>query len=143
MVVDINDGSKYINSYYGTDTFKNINGIVGGSGDDTLIGNSGRNTLIGGSGNDTLLGYGGDDYIDGGKFGFLTRETCTDNGGHSWGNGMLGSSIAQGTSTANDQCFSKYWNANYELIKRCNALLENVDEISMSDDKKEIGRAHV
>lgn len=76
------------------------------------------------------------DYIDGGKFGFLTRETCTDNGGHSWGNWMLGSSIAQGISTANDQCFSKYWNANYELIKRCNALLENVDEISMSDDKK-------
>lgn len=35
------------------------------------------------------------DYIDGWKFGFLTRETCTDNGGHSWGNGMLGSSIAQ------------------------------------------------
>ena len=67
LVVDINDGSKYINSYYGTDTFKNINGIVGGSGDDTLIGNSGRNTLIGGSGNDTLLGYGGDDYIDGGS----------------------------------------------------------------------------
>ena len=67
MLVDINDGSKYINSYYGTDTFKNIDGIVGGSGKDTLIGNSGRNTLIGGSGNDTLLGYGGDDYIDGGS----------------------------------------------------------------------------
>jgi Ca2+-binding RTX toxin-like protein len=67
LVVDINDGSKYINAYYGTDTFVNINGIVGGSGDDTLIGNSGRNTLVGGSGNDTLLGFGGDDYIDGGS----------------------------------------------------------------------------
>ncbi|MDY0328369.1 MAG: hypothetical protein RBR07_08990, partial [Arcobacteraceae bacterium] len=67
LVVDINDGSKYINAQYGTDTFLNINGIVGGSGDDTLIGNSGRNTLVGGSGDDTLLGYGGDDYIDGGS----------------------------------------------------------------------------
>lgn len=76
------------------------------------------------------------DYIDGWKFGFLGRETCTDNGGHSWGEWMLGSSIAQGTSTANDECFSKYWNANYELIKRCNTLIEKVDEISMSDDKK-------
>ena len=25
------------------------------------------------------------DDIDGWKFGFLCRETCTDNGGHSWG----------------------------------------------------------
>ena len=53
--------------------------------------------------------------------------------------GVTGCSVPRlhrGTSTANDQCFSKYWNANYELIKRCNALLENVDEISMSDDKE-------
>lgn len=76
------------------------------------------------------------DDVNGWKFGFLTRETCTDNGGHTWGNWMLGSSIAQGTSTANDECFSKYWNANYELIKRCNALIEKVDGIEMSDEKK-------
>ncbi|MEW6550984.1 MAG: hypothetical protein AB1389_02545 [Campylobacterota bacterium] len=65
--IDINDGAKYINSFYGTHTFIDINGIVGGSGDDTLTGNSGRNTLVGGSGDDTLLGFGGDDYIDGGS----------------------------------------------------------------------------
>ncbi len=76
------------------------------------------------------------DYLDGWKFGFLCRETCTDNGDHSWGNWMLGSSIAQGTSTANDECFSKYWNANYELIKRCNALIEKVDGMEMTDAKK-------
>lgn len=76
------------------------------------------------------------DDVNGWKFGFLTRETCTDNGGHTWGNWMLGSSIAQGTSTANDECFSKYWNTNYELIKRCNALIEKVDGINMSNEKK-------
>lgn len=76
------------------------------------------------------------DYIDGWKFGFLCRETCTDNGDHSWGSWMLGSSIAQGTSTANDECFSKYWNANYEMIKRCNALIEHIDNMEMSDEKK-------
>lgn len=76
------------------------------------------------------------DYIDGWKFGFLCRETCTDNGGHSWGEWMLGSSIAKGTSTANDECFSKYWNSNYELIKRCNALIEKVDDMEMTDAQK-------
>lgn len=76
------------------------------------------------------------DYLDGWKFGFLCRETCTDNGDHSWGSWMLGSSIAQGTSTANDECFSKYWNANYELIKRCNALIEKIDGMEMTDAKK-------
>lgn len=76
------------------------------------------------------------DYIDGWKFGFLTRESCTDNGDHTWGNWMLGSTIAEATSNTNDECFSKYWNANYELIKRCNALIEKVDDIDMSSEKK-------
>ncbi len=76
------------------------------------------------------------DYIDGWKFGFLCRETCTDNGDHSWGDWMLGSTIAKGTSSANDECFSKYWNANYELIKRCNTLIKNSDAMTIDEKKK-------
>ena len=76
------------------------------------------------------------DYLDGWKFGFLCRETCTDNGDHSWGDWMLGSSIAKGTSTAKDECFSKYWNCNYELIKRCNTLIKNIDGLTIADNTK-------
>lgn len=76
------------------------------------------------------------DYLDGWKFGFLCRETCTDNGDHSWGDWMLGSSIAKGTSTAKDECFSKYWNCNYELIKRCNTLIKNIDGMTIADNTK-------
>lgn len=46
-----------------------------------------------------------DDNIDGWKFGFLGRETSTDNGDHTWGNWMLGSSISQCTSATTDECF--------------------------------------
>lgn len=76
------------------------------------------------------------DDLDGWKFGFLCRETCTDNGDHSWGDWMLGSSIAKGTSTAKDECFSKYWNCNYELIKRCNTLIKNIDGMTIADNTK-------
>lgn len=38
------------------DTFKNIENLTGGDGNDTLIGNAGANTLRGGPGDDTLRG---------------------------------------------------------------------------------------
>lgn len=76
-----------------------------------------------------------DDYIDGWKFGFLGRETSTDNGDHTWGDWMLGSSIARGTSAATDECFSMYWDANYELIKRCNILISNIKKIPIDASK--------
>ena len=81
------------------------------------------------------------DYIDGWKFGFLCRETCTDNGDHSWGDWMLGSTIAKGTSSTNDECFSKYWNSNYELIKRCNTLIKNIDGMTIDETKKNAFKA--
>lgn len=77
-----------------------------------------------------------DDYCDGWKYGFLMRETCTDNGGHTWGTWMLGTNIAMGTSSTQEECFSKYWNANYELIKRCNLLLSKVDDIPIEESAK-------
>ncbi|MBY0322259.1 MAG: VCBS domain-containing protein [Reyranella sp.] len=48
-------------SSIGTDTLSNIEGVIGGRGDDALTGNGGDNFLVGGSGNDTLDGSGGTD----------------------------------------------------------------------------------
>lgn len=81
------------------------------------------------------------DNIDGWCFGFLMRETCTDNGDHTWGDWMLGSSISQCTSGTNDECFSMYWNANYELIKRCNLVTDNIDRVPIEQAKLDAFRA--
>ena len=50
----------------GSDTLISIEGIIGGSGNDTLKGDAGANVLDGGTGNDTLLGGAGDDILIGG-----------------------------------------------------------------------------
>ena len=50
----------------GRDTFKSIENIRGGSGDDTLTGNDQVNTLEGGDGDDTLEGGEGADMLIGG-----------------------------------------------------------------------------
>ncbi len=47
------------------DQLRNIENLIGGSGDDLLIGNSVVNTFDGGAGNDTLRGGGGLDVLDG------------------------------------------------------------------------------
>lgn len=96
--------------------------------------------------NDALMGltacYDGmqdgdlyNDNIDGWKFGFLARETSTDNGDHSWGDWMLGSTIPKCASSTTDECFQKYWKANFEVIKRANILLKNIDRCGMSEEK--------
>lgn len=76
-----------------------------------------------------------DDYLDSWDFGFLLREVSTDNGDHTWGDWMLGASIPKATSSTTDECFSMYWNANYEVIKRCNMLIENIDRVPMEEEK--------
>ena len=81
------------------------------------------------------------DNIDGWCFGFLMRETCTDNGDNSWGNWMLGSSIAECTSGTNDECFSMYWKANYEMIKRCNLPTDNIDRVPIDESVRNAYRA--
>lgn len=81
------------------------------------------------------------DNIDGWCFGLLMRETCTDNGDNTWGDWMLGSSIAQCTSGTNDECFSMYWKANYEMVKRCNLLTANIDRVPVSDEVRNAYRA--
>ena len=64
------------------------------------------------------------------------RETATDNGDHSWGDWLPYSGISKGSSSANDWYFDAYWSANYELIKRCNLLIANIDNMEIEGVKK-------
>lgn len=79
--------------------------------------------------------------VDGWKFGIFMRETCTDNGDNSWGDWMLGSSIVKCTSATTDECFSKFWKSNYEVIKRCNMLIENIDRVPIEQEKRDVYKA--
>jgi VCBS repeat-containing protein len=54
-------GSATVN---GTDTYWNMEGVIGGSGDNTLTGNAGNNVIRGGAGNDTIDGTAGVDLLD-------------------------------------------------------------------------------
>ncbi len=69
------DGIPGSTGAIGKDTYTNIEGVIGGSGADTITGSAGADllaggggadSLIGGAGNDTLRGGSGDDVIDGG-----------------------------------------------------------------------------
>jgi Ca2+-binding RTX toxin-like protein len=75
LTVNIADGdNKFISTSQGSDSFRNIEGVIGGSGNDTLEGSTGANELKGSGGDDTLLGYGastGTDILDGGTEGDL------------------------------------------------------------------------
>lgn len=79
--------------------------------------------------------------VDGWQFGVLMRETCTDNGDNTWGQWMLGSSIVRCISSTTDDQFKFYWNANYEAVKRCNLLIENIDRVEMPQEKRDIFKA--
>jgi Ca2+-binding RTX toxin-like protein len=48
---------------YGTDTFKGIEALIGGTGGDSFIGDGNFNVLFGNAGNDTLSGGGGSDSL--------------------------------------------------------------------------------
>lgn len=54
-----NDGAGAFADNVGAD----VEGVLGGSGNDSITGNNGNNTLNGGLGNDTLLGLGGNDLL--------------------------------------------------------------------------------
>ena len=49
----------------GTDTYSNMEGVIGGSGNDSLTGNAGNNEIRGGGGTDTISGLGGNDILKG------------------------------------------------------------------------------
>jgi Ca2+-binding RTX toxin-like protein len=48
------------------DTYSDIEGLVGGLGNDTVVGNASANFLFGGGGNDNVYGQAGADYLNGG-----------------------------------------------------------------------------
>ncbi len=73
--------------------------------------------------------YNGDPYT----FGPLNMDCMTDNGGHfNWSGWMAGYDICNGISTTDSWVASDYWKASYEVIKRCNKLLDNIDRIDMN-----------
>jgi Ca2+-binding RTX toxin-like protein len=51
---------------FGTDTWTSIEGVISGSGNDSIVGTAADDILFGGAGNDTLRGGAGDDTLDGG-----------------------------------------------------------------------------
>jgi VCBS repeat-containing protein len=53
-------------SVNGTDSYSNMEGIIGGNGNDTINGNVSNNVLYGGGGNDSLNGGAGADVLIGG-----------------------------------------------------------------------------
>ncbi|WP_235679962.1 beta strand repeat-containing protein, partial [Cupriavidus necator] len=50
----------------GSDTYRNMEGVIGSAFNDTLTGSTGNDVLRGGAGNDTLLGGDGNDMLIGG-----------------------------------------------------------------------------
>jgi Ca2+-binding RTX toxin-like protein len=60
-------------TYVDTETYFNIENVVGSAHDDQLTGNAGANRLEGGGANDTLIGLGGADTLIGGS----GRDTVT------------------------------------------------------------------
>lgn len=64
--VQVDLGANSSGGAAGGDSFANIEGVIGGSADDTLTGNGLANTLRGGAGNDLLNGGGAADRLVGG-----------------------------------------------------------------------------
>ena len=78
--------------------------------------------------------YNGDPYT----FGPLYMDCITDNGGHfNWSGYLPGYDIAMGIQDPSSNVLAPYWKACYEVIKRCNFLIQNIDRIpDMKEDAK-------
>ena len=63
VVADLASGSASIGGVADSDRWLSIEGLIGGSGDDTLLGDGGANVLDGAAGNDQLRGRDGDDSL--------------------------------------------------------------------------------
>jgi Ca2+-binding RTX toxin-like protein len=64
--VTVNLTSNTASGGGGTDVLGSIEGVIGGTGDDSITGDTVANHLIGNDGNDTLIGDAGADTLDGG-----------------------------------------------------------------------------
>ncbi len=62
----------------------------------------------------------------------LNMDCMTDNGGHfNWSGWMCGYDVANGIHNATSWMIESYWSANYEVIKRCNSLIDNIERVDM------------
>ncbi|MEB2328388.1 MAG: type I secretion C-terminal target domain-containing protein, partial [Pseudomonas sp.] len=66
ITVDLESGAPGIGGLAAGDTYLDMEGVIGGSGDDLLAGDTQDNYLDGGLGDDVLSGGGGDDVLIGG-----------------------------------------------------------------------------
>lgn len=67
----------------------------------------------------------------------LNMDCMTDNGGHfNWSGWMAGYDICNGIHSASSWLVGSFWSARYEVIKRCNKLISNVDRCDMSEALK-------
>jgi hypothetical protein len=66
----------------------------------------------------------------------LYMDCISDNGGHfNWSGWVPGYDVAMGIHNPSSIIFSNYWKASYEVIKRCNFFLCNVDKVPNMDEK--------
>nr|WP_221410777.1 RagB/SusD family nutrient uptake outer membrane protein [Ornithobacterium rhinotracheale] len=73
------------------------------------------------------------------ELGQLNLECITDNGGHfNWTGWMEGYDMAMGIHTPSSWIIGSYWDACYETINRCNLLIQNIDRVNISQEKKDI-----
>jgi Ca2+-binding RTX toxin-like protein len=83
--VDLDDVADDGQSFEFDNAASDIEGIVGGNGNDLLTGTSGANAIAGMGGNDSIHGLGGDDFLSGGVNndfldGGLGNDTYSDSG---------------------------------------------------------------
>ena len=83
--------------------------------------------------------YNGDSHT----FGPLYMDCISDNGGHfNWAGYLPGYDIAMGIQDPSSKVLAPYWQASYEVIKRCNFLIQNIDRIpDMDENSKAIYKA--
>lgn len=81
---------------------------------------------------------------DGGPWqcGFFNMDCMTDNGGHfNWSGWMCGYDVANGIHTPSSWLIGSFWSESYEVVKRCNLLLDNIERIDMDSVTKETYKA--
>lgn len=64
--------------------------------------------------------------------GIFYWDCMTDNGGHfNWSGWMEGYEITNGIHSATSWACGDLWKASYEVIKRCNTLIDNIDRCGL------------
>ncbi|MDO5631384.1 MAG: calcium-binding protein [Paracoccus sp. (in: a-proteobacteria)] len=77
---------------YGRDIIRQVENVIGGSGNDTIYGDNGANQIWGNAGNDRIFGGGGNDTLHGGA----GNDTLEGGNGHDRLNGGNGADVLRG-----------------------------------------------